>query len=78
MMEENEMITINKNEVKIKGNVVTLLAEVTLGIDRICQVVSENSIYTAQEVQDQMFKTLKVQKLIDAGMTLKEAQEIVG
>lgn len=67
------MITINKGKVEASGTYHTLVAELVMGV----QAISENTDTPYQEVLSSIHGAIKAGILMKAGMTAKEAREII-
>ncbi len=77
-IKEKNMIKIDRNQVEIHGDPDANISEAALMFYEVCKKVSKQTGSSFTEIEDHIFRSAKVYPLIDAGMDLVQAVEVVG
>ena len=71
------MIEVNKESVKLEGDISTLLAETTAVVTQVCDLLATKTPLEKHEVLDKIIEGVRFYNLLNAGMTADEATKIM-
>ncbi len=72
------MIHIDKENLKIDGNINTLMSEVALAMHAVIEQAAKNDRRSYSELMGELQRSARLYKLTDSGMKVEDAMEIIG
>ncbi len=71
------MITVDKEKVKVNGNIAILMAEVALMLSIVSELAEKQGFLTKEKAKETILESIIFKDLMKAGMTEKEAREVM-